>query len=58
MRLSGKLASAADRPDNGYSRSHRRAGVRRLEGIEHKPYAQQEMKLLLIVPRGVPNAGD
>ena len=28
------------------------------KGIEHKPYAAQEVKLLLIEPRGVPNTGD
>jgi mannose-6-phosphate isomerase-like protein (cupin superfamily) len=28
------------------------------KGIEHKPYAEQEVKLLLIEPRGVPNTGD
>ena len=27
-------------------------------GIEHKPYAEKEVKLLLIEPRGVPNTGD
>lgn len=27
-------------------------------GVEHKPYAQQEVKLLLIEPRGVINTGD
>src|SRR5262252_3734941 len=27
------------------------------KGIEHKPYAAQEVKLLLIEPRGVPNTG-
>ncbi len=27
-------------------------------GIEHKPYAENEVKLLLIEPRGVPNTGD
>lgn len=26
-------------------------------GIEHKPYAEREVKLLLIEPRGVPNTG-
>jgi mannose-6-phosphate isomerase-like protein (cupin superfamily) len=25
---------------------------------EHKPYAEREVKLLLIEPRGVPNTGD
>ena len=28
------------------------------KGVEHKPYAQREVKLLLIEPRGVPNTGD
>jgi mannose-6-phosphate isomerase-like protein (cupin superfamily) len=27
-------------------------------GLEHKPYAAGEVKLLLIEPRGVPNTGD
>jgi mannose-6-phosphate isomerase-like protein (cupin superfamily) len=27
------------------------------KGIEHKPYAEQEVKLLLIEPRGVVNTG-
>jgi mannose-6-phosphate isomerase-like protein (cupin superfamily) len=27
------------------------------KGIEHKPYAEQEVKLLLIEPRGLPNTG-
>ena len=27
-------------------------------GIEHKPYAEHEVKLLLIEPRGVPNTGE
>jgi mannose-6-phosphate isomerase-like protein (cupin superfamily) len=27
------------------------------KGIEHKPYAEREVKLLLIEPRGVPNTG-
>jgi mannose-6-phosphate isomerase-like protein (cupin superfamily) len=27
-------------------------------GVEHKPYAEQEVKLLLIEPRGVLNTGD
>jgi mannose-6-phosphate isomerase-like protein (cupin superfamily) len=27
-------------------------------GVEHKPYAEREVKLLLIEPRGVPNTGD
>jgi mannose-6-phosphate isomerase-like protein (cupin superfamily) len=27
-------------------------------GIEHKPFARQEVKLLLIEPRGTPNTGD
>jgi len=28
------------------------------KGLEHKPYAEREVKLLLIEPRGVPNTGD
>jgi mannose-6-phosphate isomerase-like protein (cupin superfamily) len=28
------------------------------KGIEHKPYAEKEVKLLLIEPRGVLNTGD
>jgi mannose-6-phosphate isomerase-like protein (cupin superfamily) len=28
------------------------------KGIEHKPYAEREVKLLLIEPRGVRNTGD
>ena len=28
------------------------------KGIEHKPYAAQEVKLILIEPRGVLNTGD
>ena len=28
------------------------------KGKEHKPYAEKEVKLLLIEPRGVPNTGD
>jgi len=28
------------------------------KGIEHKPYAQEEVQLLLIEPRGVTNTGD
>ena len=28
------------------------------KGVQHKPYAEQEVKLLLIEPRGVPNTGD
>ncbi|MFZ6760386.1 cupin domain-containing protein [Undibacterium sp. Ji50W] len=28
------------------------------KGIEHKPYAEHEVKLLLIEPRGVVNTGD
>jgi mannose-6-phosphate isomerase-like protein (cupin superfamily) len=28
------------------------------KGIEHKPYAEREVKMLLIEPRGVPNTGD
>jgi mannose-6-phosphate isomerase-like protein (cupin superfamily) len=27
------------------------------KGVEHKPYAADEVKLLLIEPRGVPNTG-
>jgi mannose-6-phosphate isomerase-like protein (cupin superfamily) len=27
------------------------------KGVEHKPYAENEVKLLLIEPRGVPNTG-
>jgi mannose-6-phosphate isomerase-like protein (cupin superfamily) len=27
-------------------------------GVEYKPYAEHEVKLLLIEPRGVPNTGD
>jgi mannose-6-phosphate isomerase-like protein (cupin superfamily) len=27
------------------------------QGIEHKPFAEREAKLLLIEPRGVPNTG-
>ncbi|HTC31501.1 MAG TPA: cupin domain-containing protein [Candidatus Acidoferrum sp.] len=28
------------------------------KGVEHKPYAEQEVKLMLIEPRGVVNTGD
>ena len=28
------------------------------KGVEHKPYAENEVKLLLIEPRGVRNTGD
>jgi mannose-6-phosphate isomerase-like protein (cupin superfamily) len=28
------------------------------KGIEHKPYAAKEVKLMLIEPRGVLNTGD
>jgi mannose-6-phosphate isomerase-like protein (cupin superfamily) len=28
------------------------------KGVEHKPYAEREVKLLLIEPRGVANTGD
>jgi mannose-6-phosphate isomerase-like protein (cupin superfamily) len=28
------------------------------KGVEHKPFAEREMKLMLIEPRGVPNTGD
>jgi hypothetical protein len=31
--------------------------VRRAQGVEHKPYAEHEVKLLLIEPRGVLNTG-
>jgi len=27
-------------------------------GVEHKPYAEHEVELMLIEPRGVPNTGD
>jgi mannose-6-phosphate isomerase-like protein (cupin superfamily) len=27
------------------------------KGVEHKPYAEREVKLLLVEPRGVPNNG-
>jgi mannose-6-phosphate isomerase-like protein (cupin superfamily) len=27
------------------------------KGVEHKPYAEREVKVLLIEPRGVPNTG-
>jgi mannose-6-phosphate isomerase-like protein (cupin superfamily) len=27
-------------------------------GVEHKPYAEGEVRMLLIEPRGVPNTGD
>jgi mannose-6-phosphate isomerase-like protein (cupin superfamily) len=27
------------------------------KGVQHKPYAEREVKLLLIEPRGVPNTG-
>ena len=27
-------------------------------GVEHKPFAAKEVKLLLIEPRGVPNTGN
>lgn len=27
------------------------------KGVEHKPYAAEEVKLLLIEPRGIPNTG-
>jgi len=27
------------------------------KGVEHKPYAEHEVKLMLIEPRGVPNTG-
>ena len=28
------------------------------KGVEHKPFAEREVELLLIEPRGVPNTGD
>jgi mannose-6-phosphate isomerase-like protein (cupin superfamily) len=28
------------------------------KGVEHKPFAENEVKLLLIEPRGVRNTGD
>jgi mannose-6-phosphate isomerase-like protein (cupin superfamily) len=28
------------------------------KGVEHKPFAEQEVRLMLIEPRGVPNTGD
>ncbi len=28
------------------------------KGVEHKPYAEHEVKLMLIEPRGVQNTGD
>lgn len=28
------------------------------KGVEHKPYAEEEVKILLIEPRGVKNTGD
>jgi mannose-6-phosphate isomerase-like protein (cupin superfamily) len=28
------------------------------KGVEHKPYAEHEVQLLLIEPRGVTNTGD
>lgn len=28
------------------------------QGVEHKPFAEREVKLMLIEPRGVPNTGD
>ena len=28
------------------------------KGVEHKPFAAQEVKMLLIEPRGVPNTGE
>jgi mannose-6-phosphate isomerase-like protein (cupin superfamily) len=28
------------------------------KAVEHKPYAEKEVKILLIEPRGVPNTGD
>jgi mannose-6-phosphate isomerase-like protein (cupin superfamily) len=39
---------------------HLRAGEMYVvpKGVEHKPFAAREVKLLLIEPRGVPNTGD
>jgi len=34
-----------------------RRDVRRAEGVQHKPYAESEVKLLPIEPRGVLNIG-
>jgi mannose-6-phosphate isomerase-like protein (cupin superfamily) len=28
------------------------------KGVEHKPYAERKVKLLLVEPRGVRNTGD
>jgi mannose-6-phosphate isomerase-like protein (cupin superfamily) len=28
------------------------------KGVEHKPYAEREVKLMLIEPRGVRNTGE
>jgi mannose-6-phosphate isomerase-like protein (cupin superfamily) len=28
------------------------------KGVEHKPYAEREVQLLLIEPRGIPNTGE
>ncbi|GAB4394370.1 MAG: cupin domain-containing protein [Kiloniellaceae bacterium] len=28
------------------------------KGVEHKPYAEKEVKVMLIEPRGVPNTGE
>ena len=28
------------------------------KGVEHKPYAEEEVQMLLIEPRGVPNTGE
>ena len=28
------------------------------KGVEHKPYAQDEVKLMIIEPRGIKNTGD
>jgi mannose-6-phosphate isomerase-like protein (cupin superfamily) len=28
------------------------------KGVEHKPFAEQEVKLMLIEPRGVRNTGE
>jgi mannose-6-phosphate isomerase-like protein (cupin superfamily) len=40
--------------------AHVRAGEMYVvpKGVEHKPYAENEVKMLLIEPRGVPNTGD
>jgi mannose-6-phosphate isomerase-like protein (cupin superfamily) len=28
------------------------------KGVEHKPFAEREVKLMMIEPRGTPNTGD